>query len=78
MTYREIEAWLGKQAARSPLVTGLVFGLFSRALMLVAQLGNPNGNAVWAAPHFLIWFAFGFLLGRRERRRLDDVTRPQR
>lgn len=74
VTYRQVEEWLGKQAARSPLVTGLVFGLFSGGLMLAAQLGNPNGNPAWAAPHFLIWFVFGLFLGRRERRRSEDVT----
>lgn len=73
VAYRELEAWLAKQPARSPLVTGLAFGLFSGGLMLAAQLGNPNGNPVWAAPHFVIWFAFGLFLGRRERRRHEDV-----
>lgn len=74
MTYREIEDWLGKQAARSPLVTGLIVGLFSGGVMLAAQLGNPNGHPAYAAVFFVTWFVVGLFLGRREQRRRDDVT----
>ena len=69
MKSSDVDAWLGRQAARSPLATGLLLGLISGGLMLAAQLGNRNPQPLWAVPFFLTWFVVGLLLGRRERRR---------
>jgi hypothetical protein len=68
MSRRQVDDWINRQAAKRPLVTGLLFGLLSGGLSLLAQLGNPHPRPLWALAHFVIWFVFGVVMGRRARR----------